>query len=99
MHFPFSKNVRKAFNNRFEPEQFEADGPPDVSPVGLSPPSEDLESIKNNKSLILDGHTRNIIKFLQKSTKDVEVCNAAEERLGIEMEKQRQKKIIDRNEF
>jgi hypothetical protein len=37
--------------------------------------------------------------MLEKDSKDVEVFNEAEERLGIEMERQRQQKILARIEF
>jgi isopentenyldiphosphate isomerase len=39
------------------------------------------------------------LKILEKDSKDTEVNNEAEERLGIEMERQRQQKILSRIEF
>ena len=59
----------------------------ETTPLSLPPQSEDLESIKNNKSLTSDAHNRNLIKILEKDSKETEVFNEAEERLGIEMER------------
>lgn len=55
--------------------------------------------MKNNKSLFNDGHNRELIKILERDSKGGEVFESAEERLGIELERQRQAKVLERIEF
>ena len=96
VHFPFSKNARKNLEMRFEMDKNMGDQPASVS---IPAPSEDLDSIKNNKSLQLDGHNRQLIKNLERDSKSIEIFEQAEERLGVELERARQAKIMERLEF
>ena len=84
VHFPFSKNARKNLEMRFEIDKNMGDLP---APTSIPTQSEDLDSIKNNKSLLMDGHNRQIIKNLERESKSTEIIDQAEERLGVELER------------
>jgi hypothetical protein len=47
----------------------------------------------------LDSHNRNLVSILERDSKSNEVFNLAEERIGQELERQRQAKILERIEF
>ena len=84
VHFPFSKNGRKELGMRFEVDKNMGDP---AAPISIPTQSTDLESIKNNKSLLLDGHNRQMLKNLEREQKSTEIMEQAEERLGIELER------------
>lgn len=84
VHFPFSKNGRKELEMRFEVDKNMGDL---AAPISIPTQSTDLESIKNNKSLLLDGHNRQMLKNLEREQKSTEIMEQAEERLGIELER------------
>jgi hypothetical protein len=84
VHFPFSKNLRNDYINRFEPDKNLS---PDLKSRALKSPG--FSSLGNNKKMLMDGHNRQLVKILEKDAKTREVICEAEERLGAKLEKER----------